>query len=80
MRLKDAKGFMLWTKETFGDGTETSTVRLNWPGNDPVPPPAVLPTSPDRGVFLRLRQEALNEALQPLIGALTVHYGYKPLR
>jgi hypothetical protein len=80
MRLKDAKGELLWTKETFGDGTETSTVRLNWPGGDPVPPPSVLPTSPDRSVFLRLRQEAINEALSPMISALTVHYGYKTLR
>ena len=80
VRLKDDRGALVWAKETYGDGTETSAVRLNWPGNDPVPPPAVLPTMTDRGVFLRLRQEALSEALQPLIGALTVHYGYKPLQ
>lgn len=80
VRLKDAQGAMIWTKESFGDGSETSTVRLNWPGNDPMPPPAVLPFSPDRGTFLRLRDTALDEALQPLIGALTVHYGYKSLQ
>ncbi|MNS93705.1 hypothetical protein D3C72_1278950 [compost metagenome] len=80
MRLKDAEGALIWTKETYGDANETSTVRLNWPGNDPMPPPAVLPGSPDRGVFLRLRDQASSEALQPLIGALTVHYGYKPLQ
>lgn len=80
IRLKTPKGYMLWTKESFGNGSETSTVTMNWPGADPVPPPAVLPQSPDRSVFLRLRQTALSEALQPLIGALTVHYGYKPIR
>ncbi len=80
VRLKDSRDALVWAKETYGDGNETSAVRLNWPGNDPVPPPAVLPTMTDRSVFLRLRQEALSEALQPLIGALTVHYGYKPLQ
>lgn len=80
MRLLDAKGATIWTKESYGAGTETSTVRLNWPGTDPMPPPAVLPSSPDRGTFLRLRDEAQREAVQPLIGALTVHYGYKPLQ
>lgn len=79
VRLKDDRSALVWAKETYGDGTETSAVRLNWPGTDPMPPPAVLPTSPDRGIFMRLREQALREALEPLIGALTVHYGYKPL-
>lgn len=80
LRLVGADGRPLWSKDAYGSASETSSVTLNWPGSDPVTPPAVLPAPVDPSVYQRLREQALDEALAPLIGALTLHYGYKELK
>jgi hypothetical protein len=80
VRLVTDKDKQLWTQEAFGTASETSSVQLNWPGSDPVPPPAVMPYPADPSVFTRLRERALDQATQPLVNALTMHYGYRPLK
>lgn len=77
LRLQRPDGRVLWTKEAAGDADESHAVLLNWPGNDPLPPPAVLPKAPDPEVFGRLRDRALAEALEPLLAAVTVRYAYE---
>jgi hypothetical protein len=79
LRLVTASGTPLWSQEQSGMSTETNTVTLNWPGNDPVPPPASLPMPPDPLLYDRLRQNALGQALDPMIQAITVHYAYRNL-
>lgn len=80
VRLVTERGQVLWTKESFGNANETTAVTLNWPGSDPVPPPAVMPYSADPSTFTRLRERAMAQAVDPLVEALTVHYGYRPLK
>lgn len=77
LRLQTPDGTVLWTKEASGDADESHAVLMNWPGNDPLPPPAVLPKAPDPEVFQRLRERALAEALEPLLAAVTVRYAYE---
>jgi hypothetical protein len=79
LRLLGPRGNVLWSKETYGTDSETAAVTLNWPGNDPVTPPAILPAPVDPRIFERLRERALRQALSPLVDALTVHYGYRNL-
>lgn len=80
LQLVTDRGQVLWTKETFGTANETTAVTLNWPGSDPVPPPAVMPYPADPGTFTRLRDRAMDQAVQPVVDALTVHYGYRTLK
>lgn len=79
LRVLDASGAVIWSKQTYGDATETETVTLDWPGSDPVAPPALLPSAVDPAVYARLRARALAQALTPLVEAVTEHYAYKTL-
>lgn len=79
LRLQRPNGQVVWTKEALGDADESHAMAVNWPGNDPLPPPAVLPHAPDPEVYQRLRERALAEALEPLVQAVTVRYTYKRL-
>lgn len=80
VRLVTERGQVLWTQESFGTASETTSVPMNWPGSDPVPPPAVMPYPADPNVFTRLRERALEQATRPLVEGLTMHYGYRPLK
>ncbi len=80
VRLQRPNGQVVWTKETLGDADESHAVAVNWPGNDPLPPPAVLPHAPNPEVFQRLRERAVEEALEPLLAAVTVRYAYKEIK
>lgn len=80
VRLVTAGGQVLWTKDAYGTANETTAVTLNWPGSDPVPPPAVMPYPADPGTFTRLRDRAMDQAIRPLVEALTVHYDYRPIK
>ena len=79
VRLVGTNGKVVWSKESHGLATDTEQVLMNWPGNDPVPPPAILPAPTLPQTYDRLKDRALDEAIAPLVAALTVHYGYKPL-
>jgi hypothetical protein len=79
LRLVSASGTPIWGQEQSGMSTETNTVTMNWPGSDPVPPPATMPLPPDPLLYDRLRQNALRQALDPMIQAITVHYAYRNL-
>ncbi|MDB5097255.1 MAG: hypothetical protein JWM80_1676 [Cyanobacteria bacterium RYN_339] len=79
LRLVTKSGTPVWSREQSGMSTETNTVTLNWPGSDPVPPPASMPLPPDPLLYDRLRQSAVRQALDPMIEALAVHYAYRNL-
>jgi hypothetical protein len=79
LRLFDNRGNLLWTKDAVGTASRTTSQRLNWPGDDPITPPAILPQLQDRSIFDDLREQALRQAITTLVDALTVHYGYKDL-
>lgn len=79
LRVLNPDGRVLWSRESQGLQTESEVVTMNWPGGDPVPPPAILPNPTPLYVYDRLRERALDEALGPLVAALTLHYGYKGL-
>ncbi|HEY9722347.1 MAG TPA: hypothetical protein V6D47_10050 [Oscillatoriaceae cyanobacterium] len=79
LRVLDAKGTVIWTKQSYGDATETETVTMDWPGSDPVAPPSVLPAAVDPAIYERLRDRALSQAISPLVDAITEHYAYKTL-
>lgn len=80
LRLENVKGNVVWTKEAFGDATETRAIALNWPGSDPVAPPALLSYPAEPALLQRLRERALAQALEPLVQAVTVRYAYKDVR
>jgi hypothetical protein len=80
LRVVRRDGAVAWTRESVGEATEVQAVALNWPGNDPAPPPATLPRAPDQALFQRLRDRALAQALEPLLDAVTVRYEYRELR
>ena len=77
LRLKDAEGAMIWTRRPSATASE-SAVRLNRPGSDPCRLRLLFRSRPRSGTFCACAMRR-QEALKPLIGALTVHYGYKPL-
>lgn len=78
MRLV-VEGRVLWSKESHGSATESQSVPINWPGSDPLPPPAVMPHPIDPRAYDHLRERALEEALRPLLEALAVQYRYRSL-
>ena len=80
LRLQRPDGQVVWTKEAAGSADESRAMLVNWPGSDPMPPPATMPHAPDPVVYQRLRERALGEALEPLLHAVTVRYAYRPLR
>ena len=80
VRLQRPDGHVVWTREAAGQAVETQAVLVNWPGHDPMPPPATLPHAPDPVVFGRLRERALKEALEPLLAAVTVRYTYHEMK
>lgn len=77
IRVLTAEGGLVWSKEGSGQGSESNTVELNWPGDDPVPPPAAIPFPPDPALYERLRRNAMDQALQPLVEALATRYSYR---
>jgi hypothetical protein len=79
VRVLGKDGTPLWSKELSGMSTETNVTTMNWPGNDPVPPPASMPLPPDPALYDRLRENAMRQALEPMIDAITVHYAYRNL-
>lgn len=79
VRLLASDGRPLWTKESSGMAEETVATTINWPGSDPMPPPIGLPAPLEPALFLRLRERALTQALEPLVTALTDHYQYRNL-
>ena len=80
LRLENARGNVVWTKEAFGDATETRAVALNWPGNDPVAPPSLTTYPAEPALLSRLRERALAQAIEPLLKAVTVRYDYREVR
>lgn len=80
IRLLDTRGGVVWSRESHGRAEETGATDLNWPGHDPMPPPSVgVVSQPDMSLFVRLRETALKQAVDPLEKALTVHYDYERL-
>lgn len=80
LRLQRPDGQVVWTKDAAGHADESHAALVNWPGNDPMAPPATMPHAPDPAVYLRLRERALGEALQPLIQAVTMRYAYREVK
>lgn len=80
LRLQRPGGQVVWTKESAGAADESHAALVNWPGNDPMPPPATMPHAPDPNTYQRLRERALGEALEPLLAAVTMRYVYRELK
>ena len=70
-------GHALWSRDNFASADETSTVAMAWPGSDPLPPPPAMPGPPDPRTFQRLRDQALDRALEPLLDALVSRFEYR---
>lgn len=79
LRLVGTDGAAIWSRDGSGTANEVNTVTLNWPGDDPLPPPAANPFPPDPSLYERLRRNALDQAIQPLVAALATRYGYRNL-
>ncbi|MEB3222076.1 MAG: hypothetical protein VKS61_08375 [Candidatus Sericytochromatia bacterium] len=77
LRLERLGSGILWQRSAEGEAVDSRVETLGWPGSDPLPPPPsrVAPALP--AMTEALGRQALQQALAPLLGALTDSYGYR---
>jgi hypothetical protein len=79
LRVIGNDGSAIWSKDASGQANETNTITLGWPGDDAMAPPPSMPLPPNPALYERLRQNAMDQALAPLLAALATRYAYRPL-
>lgn len=77
LRLERVASGVLWQRSGEGRATRSSVEALAWPGSDPLPPPPTRLPPVEPGLASALREQALTQALAPLIEALTDRYDYR---